>query len=71
MAMPEASVHLDNRLISWEYKIGRSRKIATVNPKSIAKPVSQPAHDHFGLGVLAPDARHDAAASFAVDPIHH
>lgn len=53
--MPEAAVNKNDPMPDGKDKIGRARQAAVVQPISVTQRMHQPAHNHFGARVLAPD----------------
>lgn len=62
MAVPEATVHEDHPATPRKHQVGPSRQTGTMQPVSVAKPVSQSAHDKLGPRVLSPDPAHALTA---------
>jgi hypothetical protein len=62
MSVPEAS--MDEYYLSQpcEHQIWRSWKVATMEAKAIAQPVSELANDDFRFGILAFYASHEGGA---------
>jgi hypothetical protein len=61
MLMPEAAVHENDLPTRRKCEVRDTRKIATVQSKSVPERVYQLANQDFGLGIFAADGRHEAA----------
>lgn len=58
VAVPEATVHKDDSIVSPEHQIGAAREVGLMKSKAVAKSVYEAAHDHLGAGVLRANAGH-------------
>jgi hypothetical protein len=48
VAVPEATVHKDDSIVSPEHQIGAAREVGLMKSKAVAKSVYEAAHDHLG-----------------------
>lgn len=62
MAVPETSIHLNDRLVAGKYKVGLAWEIIDVEPIAKAQGMQSASYHEFGFGVFALDPRHDLAA---------
>jgi hypothetical protein len=62
VAMPETTVHEDDRMARRENEVRFAREIAAVKPIAKAKRVNETANEHFRLSVFSANARHALAA---------
>ena len=58
VAVPEATVDEDYLAPRPEHEVGAPGQVAPVETVAIAHPVQEPAHGHFGAGVLLPNRGH-------------
>jgi len=65
MAMPKAAAHFYNYLSCSKYQVRSSRKIGTVNTKSVARAMEHRPHLLFRLCILATVRDHISVAADA------
>ena len=58
MAMPEATVNEDHRVVLFQDDVRLSRQVLIMQPVTETVGVKKPAHEHFRFRVLAPDPAH-------------
>lgn len=58
MVVPKASMDEDDRLLAWQYDIGSTGEVASMQSEAIAKAEQQPSYGQFGHGVAALDSPH-------------
>jgi hypothetical protein len=68
--MPEAAVHEEDFVQSWEYEVGCARQLRDVKPVSVSKSVRDRPDLLLGLGVLPSDEGHSLASLAAAKCIH-
>jgi hypothetical protein len=71
MPVPEAAVDENDCLEPGEDEVRLARKVGHVQTVSESKRVEAAAQQHFGLRVLAPDARHHARTHLGCDYVSH
>jgi len=71
MTVPETAVDEDNRLVLRENQIRLAGKVFGMKPVAEAPLVQGFTDQHFGFGILAPDARHHPAAGGRINNIRH
>lgn len=71
MAMPEAAMNEDDRVMFWEYQIRLPWKSLVVKNITEASRMKASPYDHFGFGVFPPNARHHPASDFWRDNVSH
>ena len=59
--MPEAPVDEDDLPTPWKHYVRRTRKIASVQQKTIAEPMEQTPYHEFGRRIFWPDPGHQRA----------
>ena len=64
MPMPEASADLDERPVAWENNVGMSGQGRHVEAEAVPVAVQPRTDQHFRLGVLGANARHEPATAF-------
>jgi hypothetical protein len=62
--MPKTPSNLNDTLASGKYKIGATRKVATVQTKAIAPHIQKASNSHFWLCVFTLICAHVAAPAF-------
>ncbi len=70
MLMPVAPVDEHHGPEPGEHQIGRSRKVAAMQPESEAERVGDGADDPLGRGVMRADAPHRPASCFGREVVH-
>lgn len=68
--VPEAAMHEDHRAVLRKDQVRPAGQALAMQAEAQPKPVRGRAHQHLGLGVLALDARHEAAARLWADRVH-
>lgn len=58
MAVPETAVHEHRRAVARQDDIGAAGQIAAVHTEAEPLTMQQPAHRHFGFGILCPNPAH-------------
>lgn len=71
MPVPEAAVHMDQRVIFRQHDVRLTRNIFCVKPETEAKSVQPLAKKHFRARILRPNAGHHPAASSFVDYVQN
>ena len=69
--MPEATMYKNNRPVFGKNNIWFAGQVFYVQPVTETISMQEPAHEHFGLGVLAFYAAHVVAAGCLVVYIGH
>jgi len=60
--VPKTSMYKNYSFIFWQHNIRLPRQPLHMQPIPVPVFMQKPAHQHFGFGILAPDARHIVAA---------
>ena len=71
VTVPEAAVDEDDCLVFAQYNVGGTRQAFDVYAVAVAVGVQITAHNHFGLCVLALDARHALVPLFYGHSVCH
>ena len=71
MAMPETSVHEDDRPILWKHDVRTTGQILPVETEAKTESVGDAANYQLGLRIPAPYPRHNLASFFVVDRVGH
>ena len=71
MSVPEASVHEDAGAVFPQYNVGRAGQFLHIDTETIAVCKKEFPHNHFRLGVLAPDVCHAFMALFGSEFVWH
>lgn len=69
--VPEAAVDKDHLAMTRQYNIRRARQLSLVQAEPVSHAMNNPAHDDFGLRVLASNARHAVPVLFSIQHIRH
>ena len=70
MTMPEAAVYKYTGPQLGQYNVGPPRQIPAMQPVTVAVGVQKPAHKHFRLRVLSPNARHHPGSLGRLNDVH-
>lgn len=71
MAMPEAAMNENHLAPATKYEVWATRKALIVKPIAIAHAMNETAHQHLGLGVLAPNTAHPFGTGFGCESVDH
>ena len=70
VAVPETAVYKYTGLQARQYNIRLSGKVCTMKPETESVGMQEPAHQHFGLGVLPPYGRHHSRPAGGINYVH-
>lgn len=70
VAVPETAVYKYTGLQARQYNIRLSGKIRAMKPETESVGMQEPAHQHFGLGVLPPYGRHHSRPPGGINYVH-
>ena len=69
--MPKTAVHQHNLPMSWQHDVGLTRKIASMEPESVAHLVEDRANCALGLSILAVYSAHESRSFCGGDRVHY
>lgn len=64
VAVPEATVHEDDPIVSPEHQIGAAGEVSLMQSEAVSQTVNEAADEHLGAGVLRANAGHVAGPLF-------
>jgi hypothetical protein len=68
--MPETTVHKNDCIVFWEYQIGFSREVLSMEPVSKPQLVTNPSYLELWFSVFPANAGHVKASRFPVVYVH-
>jgi hypothetical protein len=70
MTVPEAAVHEDDRVVTWQSNIGTSGKTLHMKSKAEAHAMRHASNAQLRQRVPRPDCGHHRTSSFRVHDVH-
>lgn len=70
-SMPETAMDKEHGMPTREHQVRSAGQIFTMQPKTVAEAMNQPAHTHLGRGIRALDLPHDGASLLRREYIRH
>lgn len=71
MAVPEASMREENRVVSLQHKVGATSELPVMQAETKASGMKPGAKKHFRFCIESPDAGHHPASDFRAYDISH